>query len=516
MKKYAALLVCSVVAIVLLGLLANDINAKETERKDMMSPKVDIAKPAQSSQWAKYYPREYDSWHATKDSKELEDMVYKWPQLAIVWAGYPFSKDYNAPRGHYYAVADNTNTLRVAAPGIPDASVQSPLPAACWTCKSPDVVRLIEEKGEHDYFTGKWDRWGTEIVNQIGCYDCHNTDATLKMGRPYMNRGLQEAGLPTFEQSSFQEKRSLVCAQCHSEYYFRATKDAAGKTAMYVHLPWKEGLGVDDMYRYYQNGANFPDGKPFADFTNKISGAKIIKAQHPGYELHLTGIHGKKGVSCADCHMPYTQEGSVKYSDHKVGNPLDTMDRSCMTCHRESEAKLKGIIKEKYDRKEILFRLAVDNLAKAHLETKKAKESGATEAELKNVLELIRQGQWRWDFAVASHGGFFHAPDETLYTLAKANEDAQNARLELVAILAKHGVSNYMAPDFMSKDKAQALAGWDMPALIVAKQKFKDTVQKEWIKQAKAKGLVDEKTQDFADDVSAWYGNPVKPTPYGK
>jgi len=508
MKKYTLLLVGSIVAIVVLGLLANDINAKENERKELNSPNAVIEKPAQSSEWQLYYPREHDSWKSTKKDQELRDMVKKWPQLAIVWAGYPFSKDYNAPRGHYYAVQDNVNTLRVAAPSE-EPAVDSPLPTACWTCKSPDVVRLIEEKGENEFFTGKWNKWGSEIVNPIGCYDCHDAKtAALKNGRPYLDRGLKDAGLAEFKDSTHQVKRDLVCAQCHSEYYFRPTAYGDNKTAMFVTLPWKEGLKSDDMMKYYDNGANFPDGKPFADFVNKISKTPIVKAQHPDYELHTTGIHGKKGISCADCHMPYTQEGSVKYSDHKVGNPLQTMDRSCMTCHRESEAKLKSIVKEKYDRKELLFALAVDNLAKAHLEAGKAWEVGAEPEEMKGVLNLIRQGQWQWDFAVASHGGFFHAPDETLYILAKANEYAQQARLSLVSVLAKHGVMNYAAPDFSTKENAQKLAGWDMAKLIADKQAFKNTLEKEWIKRAKEKGILDEKLRDYDDSVASYFGNP--------
>ncbi|MDR1975462.1 MAG: ammonia-forming cytochrome c nitrite reductase [Campylobacteraceae bacterium] len=507
MKKYTILLVCSVAAIVLLGLLANSINAKEDERKELLNTHADIINPIFSSEWQRYYPREYDSWKQTKENKRLEDMVKKWPQLAVVWAGYPFSKDYNAPRGHYYAVQDNVNTLRVAAPGVPNSSVQSPLPTACWTCKSPDVVRLMETKGDMEYYTGKWDKWGSEIVNTIGCYDCHKADtAELKVGRKYLNTGLVAAGLSTFEESTHQTKRDLVCAQCHSEYYFRGTKYEDGKTAMVVTLPWKDGLKADDMMKYYDEGANFPDGKPFADFVNKISKTPIVKAQHPDYELHTTGIHGKKGVSCADCHMPYTQEGAVKFSDHRVQNPLRTMDRSCMTCHRESEAKLKAVVKEKYDRKESLFAITVDNLAKAHLEAGKAWEVGADEAEMKSVLNLIRQGQWRWDYAVASHGGFFHAPDETLYTLAKANDYAQQARVALVAVLAKHGVSNYSAPDFDTKDKAQKLAGLDMKTLIAEKLEFKKTLEQEWLKQAKENGRLDEKIRDYKDDVSSYFG----------
>ena len=46
---------------------------------------------------------------------------------------------------------------------------------ACWTCKGPDVPRLIAEWGEDGYFGAKWAKGGPEIVNSIGCADCHDT-----------------------------------------------------------------------------------------------------------------------------------------------------------------------------------------------------------------------------------------------------------------------------------------------------------------------------------------------------
>lgn len=44
----------------------------------------------------------------------------------------------------------------------------------------------------------------------------------------------------------------------------------------------------------------------------------MLKAQHPGYETFITGVHGQNNLACADCHMPYVREGGVKYSNHKV------------------------------------------------------------------------------------------------------------------------------------------------------------------------------------------------------
>jgi nitrite reductase (cytochrome c-552) len=231
----------------------------------------------------------------------------------------------------------------------------------------------------------------------------------------------------------------------------------------------------------------------------------MLKAQHPGYEMFKTGIHGQKNISCADCHMPYTQEGTVKYSDHQLQSPLNTMDRSCMTCHRESETKLRDIVNQKRVRKDFLMKITMDNLAKAHLETGKAIEVGATDEELEAVRQHIRHGQWRWDYSIASHGSFFHAPEETLRLLGSANEEAQQARIKLVGILAKHKVFNYSAPDFSTKEKAQDLAGVPLQQLVDAKMKFKATLEQEWIKKAKEAGKLNDKALDGVDLESSYF-----------
>jgi nitrite reductase (cytochrome c-552) len=308
--------------------------------------------------------------------------------------------------------------------------------------------------------------------------------------------------MKTFSESTHQEKRSLVCAQCHSEYYFKKTpwtdKDGKDKVAKVVTFPWHNGLTAEGAEKYYNEVGH-------TDFKNKISKTPILKTQHPGYELYLTGIHGKKGVSCADCHMPYTQEGSVKYSDHQLQNPLNTMDRSCMPCHRESETKLKNIVHEKYVRKTTLHVITMDNLAKAHLETAKAMEAGATDADLEAIRALIRSGQWSWDYAVASHGAFFHAPEEVLRLLAVANEKTMQARIQLVGVLASKGVFNYSTPDFSDKAKSQKLAGLDYEKMVAAKMNFKKTLEAEWKKYANDKGTYQSEVYKDADQESSYF-----------
>ncbi len=499
--KYILLLVVSVISIGAMALLAGNINDREEQRVALNKEEiVPFEQRANNEAWKKYYPRQYSSWAKTKESGEVHDLLKEYPQLPILWAGYGFAKDYNAPRGHYYALQSNTNTLRT---GAPTDGETGPMPTACWTCKSPDVPRVMEEDGEMEYFTGKWAKYGSEIKNSIGCFNCHNNETgELATNVPYFNRALKNAGLPSFEESTHQEQRSLICAQCHSEYYFKkekwTDKNGKEKLAKVVTFPWHNGLTAEGGEKYYND-------VKYTDFINKISKVPILKAQHPGYELHSTGIHAKKGVSCADCHMPYTQEGSVKYSDHQLQNPLNTMDRSCMPCHRESEEKLKSIVKEKYDRKTLLHVLTMDNLAKAHLETAKAMEAGATDEELNDARELIRKGQWRWDYAIASHGSFFHAPEETLRLLSVANEYAMQARIKLIGTLAKKGVFDYQAPDFSDKELSQKLAGLNFKKLVDSKMKFKQTLEQEWKKQADKNGVYNSKFYEDADNETAYY-----------
>ena len=69
------------------------------------------------------------------------------------------------------------------------------------------------------------------------------------------------------------------------------------------------------------------------DWTHAETGAKVLKAQHPEFEMWNQGIHARAGVACADCHMPYEREGAIKVSDHWVRSPLLNINRACQPCH---------------------------------------------------------------------------------------------------------------------------------------------------------------------------------------
>lgn len=485
MKKSPIVFTLSVLALAPMVLLTISIKENKAEQQAIGAVPVVKEDETRASEWGKHYPRQYDTYMQTKKSDEIADVLKQDPALVVMWAGYPFSKDYNKPRGHYYALEDNINTLRTGAPV--DAK-SGPLPTACWTCKSPDVPRLIKRDGEMEFFTGKWAKYGDEIVNPIGCGDCHDGKTMkLTLTRDYLKRALDAEGRLKTADVTHQDMRSLVCAQCHAEYYFKKTEwDDKGekKTAMVVTYPWKNGLSAENMEAYY-------DDYNFSDWTHQMSKTPMLKAQHPDYETFVTGVHYRNGLSCADCHMPYVREGGVKYSSHKVGSPLDNIANTCLNCHNGTEKEFRETVEKKLARKNELAKMATDVLGKAHLEAAKAWELGATEAEMKPALQDIRHGQWRWDYAVAGHGAFFHAPEETLRVLAGAINKGQDARLKLRVVLAKYNAADYAAPDFSTKEKAQALIGLPFEKLVEEKKTFLNTLRQEWIKQSEAKGLYD-------------------------
>ncbi len=477
------LFIASIIVVFLLGLLASSITERRAEAVFAYQPKVKLSEyEPRNEVWGKNYPMEYESYMETSDTSLRTlfngnaniDMLEVDPRLVVLWAGYGFAKDYNQGRGHYYAIEDMRNTLRTGGPLTDDAG---PMPNTCWTCKSPDVPRLMNENGVAEFYDGKWAAKGAEIVNPIGCADCHDNETMdLRITRPALIEGFQAMG-KDIEKATHQEMRSLVCAQCHVEYYFNKKTPVEG--VPYLTLPWKNGQTAEDMLDYYNE-------IEFADWTHSLSKAPMLKAQHPGYELFQMGIHAERGVSCADCHMPYQSQGGQKFTNHKMVSPLDNMSASCQVCHRESESTL---AKNIYDRqlKVIEIRDQAEVLiVRAHVEAKTAWDAGAKETEMEDALQKIRAAQWFWDYAAASHGGSFHAPLETSRVIGKAIDNAQEARILLARVLAGYGMNNEIPyPDIATKAKAQKFIGLPMDQLRKEKEEFKKVVLPEWDLKAK-------------------------------
>lgn len=491
--KAWALLGGSLVVVFGLGILASSLMERRAEaanlfnnRKNLMTDEI---YHAQNEDFKGDFKREYDTWRRTEEtsfeskynSSEAVDVLAQRPEMVVLWAGYAFSWDYTTPRGHMHTIEDMTRSLRTGAPDTETSG--SNQPGTCWTCKSPDVPRIMHEKGVAEYYKANWAMWGSEIVNPLGCSDCHNPETmNLHISRPALIEAFGRRGVD-ITKASQQEMRSLVCAQCHVEYYFK-DDPATPEKDQYLTFPWDKGFTVEDMEAYY-------DENNYYDYIHSLSKTPILKAQHPGYEVSMMGIHGQRGVSCADCHMPYMNEGGVKFSDHHVQSPLNKMDRTCLVCHRESEETLRQNVYER-QAKVLEIRDKVEKeLVKAHIQAKYAWDNGATEEQMKNTLSLIRKSQWRWDFAVASHGGSFHAPQEITRILSHSLDYALKAQIELTKTLAKLGHTEEVPmPDISTKEKAQAYLGLDMTGKVAAKEKFLKEIRPKWIEKAKANGVV--------------------------
>ncbi|GAF01529.1 ammonia-forming cytochrome c nitrite reductase [Saccharicrinis fermentans] len=474
----------TIIVVFLLGLLASSIVERRAEATFVNVPRTDISEfEPRNEVWGENYPREFQSYYQTADTSfaskynggAVIDMLELDPRLVVLWAGYGFSKDYKQGRGHYYAVTDVRNTLRT---GSPADDKSGPMPSTCWTCKGPDVPRLMNEHGVAEFYKGKWARLGSEVVNPIGCADCHDPKTmNLRITRPALIEAFERQG-KDITQSSHQEMRSLVCAQCHVEYYFnKKTEEGAN----YLTLPWDKGMNVEAMEAYY-------DEMEFSDWTHQLSKAPMLKAQHPGYEVYSTGIHADRGVSCADCHMPYKSEGGQKFTDHKIQSPLNNVANSCQVCHRQETANL---IANVYDRQDKIIenRDKLEELVvRAHVEAKKAWDIGASQAQMEDILMGIRHAQWRWDYAAASHGASFHSPVEIGRVIGTGIDIAQETRIKLARLLAELGHNQEVPyPDIETKAKAQQFVGLDMERLNQEKKVFKEDVVPEWIKEAQAR-----------------------------
>jgi nitrite reductase (cytochrome c-552) len=463
----------------LLGMLASSIIERRAEAQFAYSPEIKFSQfEPRNSVWGELFPREYGTYLKTADTtfrskyngSATIDMLEESPEMVILWAGYAFSKEYKQARGHSHAVEDIRNILRT---GAPFDGLASPQPNTCWTCKSPDVPRLMNTQGIAGFYKGTWETKGSEIMNSIGCADCHDSKTmNLHISRPALLEAFQARGLD-INKSSHQEMRSLVCAQCHVEYYFNKHIEEG---VSYLVFPWKNGMTLEKMESYY-------DSTGFSDWTHQLSKAPMLKAQHPDYEIYLTGVHASRGVSCADCHMPFMSEGGQKFTDHHIQSPLNNISASCQVCHREETDKL---IKDVYTRQDKIIenRKKLEQLlVRSHIEAKTAWEKGASEAQMKDILQDIRKSQWRWDFASAGHGNSFHSPVETGRIISGGIVYAQDARVKLARLLATLGSNTEVPyPDISTKARAQEYIGLDMKKLYADKKVFIDKVIPEWFK----------------------------------
>jgi nitrite reductase (cytochrome c-552) len=240
----------------------------------------------------------------------------------------------------------------------------------------------------------------------------------LRVTRPAFMEGIRalktSQGVANYDvnrDATRQEMRTFVCAQCHVEYHFQGP----GKRLVY---PWGKGLTADSILAWY-------DSTGHKDWVHKASGAPVLKAQHPEFELYSQGTHARSGVGCADCHMPYQRVGAMKISDHHVRSPLLNVDRACQTCHKFSEAELRARVETIQDRTFELRNVALDAVLELTRQIAATAAADSAAPGLADARRAHRYAQFLVDFVEAENSMGFHAPQEAARVLAHALDQAR-------------------------------------------------------------------------------------------
>jgi nitrite reductase (cytochrome c-552) len=439
------------------GLLVNIFERKGEARKPFVRLVEVGEEDTDPATWGINWPRQYDSYRRTAiatrtrfgghgGSEALpEEKIERDPWLKRMFQGYAFSIDYRDRRGHAFMLADQEATQRLTKP-------QS---GSCLHCHA-SIMPLYRKLGGGDALAGfeTTFEYSYQDLNQelhdmghghpVSCVDCHDpASMRLRVTRPGFILGIRRLAesdaavphLPSMQlwregsrstpydpntEASRTEMRSFVCGQCHVEYY------CANK--MPLTFPWGQGLKVEQIEVFW-NATTFEDGHRMYDYRHAESGAEVLKAQHPEFELWSQGIHARSGVACADCHMPYMRDGATKVSDHWVRSPLLNVNRACQPCHHVAEDEIKARVDAIQERNFDLLQRAAQALMDQLDAIVAARAAGASDTQLASSLELQRKAQWRLDFIAAENSMGFHAPQEAARVLAEATDYARQGEI---------------------------------------------------------------------------------------
>jgi nitrite reductase (cytochrome c-552) len=378
--------------------------------------------------WGVNWPQQYDSYRRTVDYHQTRyggsdaipaQKLDQHPWLRSMFSGYAFALDYREARGHAYMLWDQDHTERVQ---------QRPQPGACLHCHS-SVLPAYRFAGNGDIMEGfrrvnamSWnearhlrdDHGELLIQHPASCVDCHDPRTmNLRITRPAFMQGIADLkaaqGTPNYDvnrDATRHEMRSFICAQCHVEYYFQPPNHQ-------LTYPWANGIKVEEIEAYF-------DERDYTDWTHGITGAPMLKAQHPEFELWSQGTHARAGVSCSDCPMPSRHVGAMKVSDHHVRSPLLDVAASCQTCHRVPENELIERAHTIQDRTVALIQRTAQALMDLMENIVEARAAGATREQLHSALAFHRKAQWRLDFIFSENSHGFHAPQESARILAES------------------------------------------------------------------------------------------------
>jgi nitrite reductase (cytochrome c-552) len=433
------------------------------------------------AKWGQVYPLEYDSWKKTEKPKPLTskyknahtatkshvDKLSEYPYMAQLFNGWGFGVEYNEPRGHWYMLIDQLeiDPSRLKAGG------------ACLTCKTPYAPKLEKEMGVK-YFSDPYMDVHAKIPEQfqklgVTCVDCHdNKTMDLRANRWTLVRGLKAIGLNP-DQATRQEKRTLVCAQCHVSYIVKKDKDMK---SVDVFFPWqgsKPGdISIENIIKVLKSDP------AFLEWKENVSGLKVGFIRHPEYEFYTrNSVHWQANVSCADCHMPYIKVGANKISDHDVTSPLKNNMIACQQCHAETPEWLKSQVIAIQERTvSLMLRSGYQTAVAAKLfEMANQAEKDGKKLDpnlISQAKDLYLEGLYRGIFMGAENSVGFHNPSEAGRILGDSVAFSGKAAALLREALSRAGIQ---VPPDVNLDLAKYLNKRGVkPLNFIPAEEFKD------------------------------------------
>jgi nitrite reductase (cytochrome c-552) len=434
----------TVLATVAITALLVNIFERKQEARNPFYRVVEITDDTSDpAMWGKNFPLQFDDYKRTVDQERTryggsealrhlptnvdprsvvaQNKLADDPRLVTMWAGYAFATDFREERGHAYMLEDQRYTRRVT---------EFKQPGTCLNCHASTYVAM-KKLGNGDIFKGfdqinqmTYAEATKTVQHPVSCIDCHDPETmSLRITRPAFIEGIRaykaSIGVQNYDVNTMataQEMRSYVCGQCHVEYHFKGDEKR-------LTFPWEGGLKVNDALAYY-------DKIGFKDWTHKITGAPVLKAQHPEFEMYNQGVHARSGVACADCHMPYKRQGGFKISDHHVRSPLLNINRACQGCHHFSEEELKARVEIIQTRFAQNRDLAMDALVEL-IRDIEANQGKVPEENLNAARQHQRKAQFFVDYVEAENSMGFHAGAEALRILTEATDAARLGQLAL-------------------------------------------------------------------------------------
>jgi len=383
------------------------------------------------------------------------------PMQDKLLAPYGFTFEHNEPRGHAFMVIDqfavdrfqggrfqfkdgwkgidkSGKTWDVLEDKGKDFKIKESAMAGnptCIQCKTSDHVLKWKFLGEKDP-KAKWDRTSNVVEvskdtnNPLGCIHCHDPHGTQpRVVRDALIQAIEKDPKDNifarngktdlkvisfrdgFRKIGIMEKTDsrMMCAQCHVEYNCGGGSQwSDGGKVTYTdlrtnHFPLKNVL---QLLKHYKD-------LDFFDFKHAVTGARLIKLQHPEAETYAGSIHDKAGVQCHQCHMPKMKGKDGKmFSTHGVIKPKQNIKAACLGCHPEStveekQYEMESIInysKGKMRKAEYWLGQLIDSYAAAQ-------RMGVTESVLAQAREKHEEAHVLWEYWTAENSDGFHNPE---------------------------------------------------------------------------------------------------------